>query len=399
MSKCIFCDALLDKSTSPEHILLNALGGRKTTKEVICSSCNNTFGIGIDKAITEQVEEIRNMLQLQSGTGNAPPMLRNIKAGNDTLNFMGDGRPTLVKKPFSIQKRKDGNFDVNINAKSFEEIEAYIPHIAAALKIPEESMRAQILQSIGTKVTRRPETIKFSLSFGGENAIRSAAKACLILWTTLVGNNEVKGTPYDDIRQYINEEGYALNTSRTHLDSRFLSNVEMIKKRYGLLFNLICVCSNAEGRVIGHFTLYNLISFQIVLAEKGGSPNKNIVLVSNPLEPATWKDGTAEEFNITFEWLDAPDYSDKMARSKARIEKIIEHYFEATHQQEISRICDKIFDKYQITDKQDIPIELRDQITNELSDRLAKHSMGLPHEEKITPEEIQGFFKNNTPTD
>jgi HNH endonuclease len=65
---CIFCAAELGPHTKPEHILLNALGGRKKTQRVICSKHNNDFGGDIDDALTTQVEVLRNHLQLESGT-------------------------------------------------------------------------------------------------------------------------------------------------------------------------------------------------------------------------------------------------------------------------------------------------------------------------------------------
>src|ERR1700747_1977114 len=55
INQCIFCDKALDGNTKPEHILLNALGGRKTTSKVICSDCNNRFGGTIDDALAKQV--------------------------------------------------------------------------------------------------------------------------------------------------------------------------------------------------------------------------------------------------------------------------------------------------------------------------------------------------------
>src|ERR1700730_10772144 len=70
---CIFCDGELGPDTKPEHILLNALGGRKTTRRVICSKHNNDFGGGIDDALADQVGVLRNHLQLESGTGKPPP--------------------------------------------------------------------------------------------------------------------------------------------------------------------------------------------------------------------------------------------------------------------------------------------------------------------------------------
>ena len=61
MALCLFCDSELDESTKPEHILLNALGGRKTTTKAVCSTCNNTFGSTIDYELALQVIEIRNL--------------------------------------------------------------------------------------------------------------------------------------------------------------------------------------------------------------------------------------------------------------------------------------------------------------------------------------------------
>jgi hypothetical protein len=46
MTVCSFCPSLLDETTKPEHILISAFGGRKTTRGGICSGCNNDFGGG-----------------------------------------------------------------------------------------------------------------------------------------------------------------------------------------------------------------------------------------------------------------------------------------------------------------------------------------------------------------
>jgi uncharacterized protein YraI len=67
-----------------------AVGGTRT---VDCSACNGDFGSTIDNALAAQVAIIRNMLQLYSGSGRAPPMLRNIPSGNDVINITNDGTP------------------------------------------------------------------------------------------------------------------------------------------------------------------------------------------------------------------------------------------------------------------------------------------------------------------
>ena len=93
MVRCIFCLNELTDNTQPEHILPNALDGRKTTRRVISSDCDNVFGGSIDKCLTSQVKIIRNLLQLESGTGEAAPMLRNVQSGTDTVNFSNDVTP------------------------------------------------------------------------------------------------------------------------------------------------------------------------------------------------------------------------------------------------------------------------------------------------------------------
>jgi poly-gamma-glutamate capsule biosynthesis protein CapA/YwtB (metallophosphatase superfamily) len=66
MALCLFCDSGLNEASTPEHILHNALRGRKTTRHAICSAHNNAFGETIDDALASQVIAIRNLLQLKS---------------------------------------------------------------------------------------------------------------------------------------------------------------------------------------------------------------------------------------------------------------------------------------------------------------------------------------------
>lgn len=68
MKHCILCKIELSVGEKPEHILLNALGGRKTTRDVLCSGCNNTMGVGPDKDFAESVAPLRTIANLKSGS-------------------------------------------------------------------------------------------------------------------------------------------------------------------------------------------------------------------------------------------------------------------------------------------------------------------------------------------
>jgi HNH endonuclease len=195
---CLFCPTELDAMTKPEHVLLNALGGRKTTRAAICSACNNTFGGSIDDVLAGQVIELRNLLQLESGTGKAAPSLKNVRAGEHKINLRGDGTLELADKPFTIEWLDEGKWNLQIKARSEEHLDELNPHIAEALKITEESLRQQLGRGArASLISKRPDAVHHEIGLGGPDAVRSAAKACLVLWSTLVGNDEVRSAPYE----------------------------------------------------------------------------------------------------------------------------------------------------------------------------------------------------------
>jgi hypothetical protein len=177
MAVCLFCDSRLDETTKPEHILLNALGGRRRTRDAICSACNNKFGGTIDDALASQVIPIRNLLRLKSGSGDDAPTLKKVQAGAIKINIKGDGRLELAEKPFTVDKLTEDSWNIGVQVNSAEELDHYIPHIAAQLQVPEENLRIQLANAKISRVSKRPDAIGHQLSFGGPDAIRSIVKS------------------------------------------------------------------------------------------------------------------------------------------------------------------------------------------------------------------------------
>jgi hypothetical protein len=332
------------------------------TKRANCSGCNNHFGGTIDNELAVQVSTLRNMLQLESGTGNPPPSLRNIQAGTRKINIKGDGCLESADKPFTIEKLPDGKSSVKICARSEEQLVELVPHIARALKIPEKQLREQLIAAKGSIIEQRPGAVKHAFSFGGADAIRSMVKSSLVLWSTLVGNDEVRSAPYAEARSFVMNGDISFNLNRTHLDSRSFDDIERLKAAYGPLFNLIYIRSDETGRVIAHFTLYNAVAWQLILAESGGTPDTRIALISNPLEPAIWSETAAEEFDVSFEWMNNPDYSDNMVRSKKRLEGIVKYHFDVSRDKETGRLIDESFKEVGIESGAGVPSEKLHQL-------------------------------------
>jgi len=392
---------VLTDDTKPEHILLNALGGRKTSRRLICSSHNEAFGGSIDKAMAEQVAVLRNMLQLDSGTGNDPPMLKGIDAGGEKINFRSDGVPELAGRRFTITDRGDGSFALQVQARSEEEFIRLIPHIAAKLKIPEDQLRQMLTSTNAGYITKRPGPVHHPLSFGGPDAVRSITKSCLELWAVAVGNDEVRGPAYQEARSFalayaepFNAAAEPFNAARTHLDSRFLPDADELKRHFCNLFNLIYIKSDPAGRVIAHFTLYNMIAWTVVLAEQGGTPNRKIGLVNNPLDPTVWSDTIADEIDIDFAWLAAPDHS--LERARNRVIAVGREYVERTRPAEIGRIVDEVFDKYGIPEGALVGVAALKPMWNELAQRMVSWALSLPHEDKLTAAQLAELLKKRS---
>jgi hypothetical protein len=393
---CIFCGAELGPDTKPEHILLNALGGRKTTKRVICSQHNNDFGGDIDDDLAGEVEVLRNHLQLESGTGKLPPSLRNVQAGAERINIGSDGKPQLVKPPFTVTDLPDGNAKVEIHARTPEDIQKMIPNVAARLRMTEEEVIRQITQSgQASLVEKRPGGVQHRISLGGEKALRSVTKSCLVLFATVAGNEAVRSAPFDEARAYVLQGDPAFNKTRIQIDSRDVPHLDQWKQEYGPFFNLIYVRSNETGRVIGHFTIYNTISWQIVLAESGGPPNLVAVAVSNPLDPATWDDEAAKLPDIPFAWLDETDRTYELERARERLVAMAQHHTDTAREMEIGRICDDVFAKHGITTDDQAITDPHTQkaIMGEITQRLAAHALRLPHEQKLSREQIEAMLR------
>jgi hypothetical protein len=393
--KCIFCDEDLNDETRPEHVLQAALGGRLETRDVICTKHNEQFGGTIDRVFAEEVATIRNLLQLESGTGKSPPKLRNVETDKETINFLPDGTPELVTKPFTVTTNPDGMQEIRVTVNRREDLPKLIPHLAGVLRCSEEEVR-QVLAAGQTSINWTwPGTVHHQLSFGGPQSLRSIAKSCLVLWTLQVGNEEVKSRAFDEARHFVLEGSVTFNTERIRLDSRSIPSVDRLIAKFGQFFNLIYVSSDERGRVVAHFTLYNIVGWQLVLAETGGSPNQIIALCSNPLSPKEWSHKIAQEITIPFSWLATPAFSfDHVCE---RMHPVGKHHVDATRSREMEKIVEQVFEKNGIMEGRIVSdSETKERLFAEIAQRVGFLLMRLPHTESMTPVEVEKLLSDES---
>ncbi len=69
MKTCYNCDVeLTDGNKSKEHLLQSALGGKKTSSNLLCDDCNNEFGNTIDAEIYSQIGLYADILGVNNST-------------------------------------------------------------------------------------------------------------------------------------------------------------------------------------------------------------------------------------------------------------------------------------------------------------------------------------------
>lgn len=394
MNLCLFCPNQLDYNTAPEHILLDCLGGKKTTKRVICTVCNLEFGNSIDNVLCEQVKEIRNLVGLESGTGKPPPMLRNFRVAGRAYNLRSDSSPQSLGKPFDITTNSDGTFNINAQFKDEEQFIRAIPHMAAKLRCTVEHLKSQF-ETANLKLVSQPlgEGL-LSLTLGGPDALRSVMKSCLVLWSTKFGKHEVQSKPYAAARTFVKDGDNTFRKKNIRIDNRPMPLLSELEGRYGPLFNLIYIKSDQNGRVVGCFNLYNIVTWRLIIADSEGVANQSVGLVSNPLYTKEWSDTVADQVTFDFDWLNAEIADDEQSGTLAqRMTQIVEQHHKRKAPAALDIIINDVSKTHGVKPDEEITFEKQQDILRDIADRMFHFLNGKAHERALTQEEIRKIFE------
>lgn len=339
MKSCILCQKQPPDPKKPEHILLNALGGKKTSKISLCSDCNNVFGAGPDKELAESVLVLRNIANLPSGKNRPPPTIRRVEASGVTYDLGPGGLPVLRPE---CRLHDDGEV-VSISARDEEHLDQLLAALMVKRDVPEEKQEA-LADHFKKQVTRTigcAPAAPHSLSLGSELTQRSMMKACLVLWAECIGNHELKNARYDDARNFAltGEVPPTQNSAPfTQADGRPVAGFE---DRFGINPNLIWVGSDAEGRVLGYYRLYNAVGWSFELAVDGAPPNRERSLISNPFTPSQNETGEMKQACIDFQWVRHAlngDFKETYKKAQHAIGELLRQAYEASHEKELENL-------------------------------------------------------------
>jgi len=131
----IICKAAPPDPKKPEHVLLNALGGRQKTTKALCSSCNNVLGSGADKDLADSVQFFRNIANLRSGKDSPSPTIHSINSEGIRFNLEPGAKPILNRNRQFFVERVDRRTKVEIHVRNEDQLRELLEGVAREIGI------------------------------------------------------------------------------------------------------------------------------------------------------------------------------------------------------------------------------------------------------------------------
>ena len=174
---CAFCAKhFTESNASKEHVIPNAIGGRKTVDNFICVDCNNSTGADWDKELVSQLRPLCTMLNINRDRGSNRAFV--VETINDRkLTIRPDGSMTIAQPVFA-QRDLGDRAEIKIQARTMKELRTIVSGLQK--RYPQIDID-EILRKETSVKEYSAYPYEISLNFGGLLAGRSVVKSCLAL--------------------------------------------------------------------------------------------------------------------------------------------------------------------------------------------------------------------------
>ncbi len=296
MTLCIFCDTEFEIG-SEEHVIPSSLGGRITTREATCSTCNNSFSNAKDGAaevcFAHDLRFIRNGLNIWSGRNTPPPNI--INAGKLEDGAIYDLAPYLIP---IIQK---GRIPPKCETENISSINLTAANQSDAKRIIEtlEKRKLKLGRIEAKSVTAKIEKVQANFGFDCNKAFTVISKIAIVSYVRLYGNEKARRDISKKLREavrygthnvadfcgwdYVNEKprNETFNLSKK-TDENIISGFE-----HKVIFTSI------GNKLVAYITIFGGLNFSVLMGNVSDVEKKGFAI--NPTLPKLAR------FDIEFE--------------------------------------------------------------------------------------------------
>ncbi|MDE0078507.1 MAG: hypothetical protein OXO50_13380 [Caldilineaceae bacterium] len=181
ISRCIFqCGNLLTKGNlTEEHVILNAIGGRRTVQGFICESCNNETGTKWDAELARQLQPLSLLLGIKRQRGRVKYREFPTSSGGK-IRLDSDGKMTTAIP--SHEKTTDRNTSqIRITAGSRKELKEQIKGMQRKHPALRKRSVGALLSTAQARSHYSSDLMQIPIEFGGDKTGRSLVKSAVAL--------------------------------------------------------------------------------------------------------------------------------------------------------------------------------------------------------------------------
>ena len=322
--ECAFCgNHIRHDNASSEHIIPNAIGGRKRVEGFLCRDCNSTTGSSWDHELARQLNPVCNLLNIKRQRG-TPPTLEVATTGGRRLRHRSDGHLSADRTRVSERRLKD-KIAIRITAPNMRELKRHLPGLIR--KYPQLADVDLLKHAVPTReYLDDPFAIK--LEFGGLQAGRSVVKSCVAL-AHLAG---VRLEGLELAQKYLSGEdepcfGY------------FNENDPVLNRPEGIFFHCVHVQGNEKtGKVLGYVEYFGYERIVVVPSDSYRGPQFSACYAVDPV--------TGNEIPLSVE---LPDFTEQEIediydykrvdndKSRIALESLLQSYTESAGERERTR--------------------------------------------------------------
>ncbi|HHY68156.1 MAG TPA: HNH endonuclease [Alicyclobacillus sp.] len=189
MTTCYLCGTEINHDTwTWEHVLLNSIGGRLKSRDLICRNCNSTFGHDIDSELASQLNLFANLLNISREKGTPPPIYGTTETGN-RISLDPGGKPVISKPDISFNKSESG-MEIHFKTRNMSEARKILKGLQRTY--PQIDIK-EILQQAMTRSEYMKERVFLNTVFGGKKAFRAIVKMAVNFYILSGGHREFIG--------------------------------------------------------------------------------------------------------------------------------------------------------------------------------------------------------------
>ena len=269
--KCALCDhTLTAKNKTKEHIIPNAIGGRKKTTGFICNDCNNKLGENWDSELARQLNWFSLAVGISRERGEPPKQIVQTIEG-DRYWLLNDGSFTPEKSSYS-EEDIGGKIKIDLTAKTIEEAKQRIKGIAR--KYPKFDVE-KAFSELEVKTNYLDSPLHVSLSLGGADAGRSLVKTAFAFASEC-------GVPHLQCEKALE---YLLDLEIETFPFGFAYLSDLVENRpKDKIFHCVSLHGDPKKkRLWSYIEYFGIFRLVVLLSDAYGGPYKSEVYAINPI--------------------------------------------------------------------------------------------------------------------